>query len=401
MGRRLTAVACGLVLWGLAALAPAVAVAGSIGGTVTDEADDGISGVYVCATSPDLIGPPGGCDFSDSDGDYVIEGTPASFFVVWFEAPQHLNYVPEFYGDAANRDQAQPIVVASAPVTGIDAELATGGQVTGRVTDTATDLPISGVYVCAENLAPAEVTFCDHTDAEGEYAVHSLATGSYRVAFSVFESPNYVTTFYDGKTSTSEAAAVPVTVGGLTPGIDAEMEEGVQLTGTLTESGSGDPVGSVPACALDRLTGATVSCSWSREDGTFSLAGLPLGSYVVGFAVDHVFEGIVLHPDGYVRRYFDDVPTFAAATAVGGPGPGVVTGIDAELVAGPEVFPDEPPVSEDPGPVLPPVTTPTLPVTIKPQPRPRPCKKGFHKKKVKGKIRCVRNKHRRPRRHPS
>jgi hypothetical protein len=398
MRARLSIGACLLAIGAMASVGPATATAGSISGKVTNSDEVGIADVYVCATHPELFMPGGGCDFSEGDGDYELTDVPPGTYVVHFEAPQSVNYVREFYDDKQRRSEATPLTIGSGAVTGIDAELATGGQITGRVTDADTGLPIEGVEACERNVVSPEVSHCDRTDSAGVYTIHSLATGSYKVGFHVFESPNYMPRYYGGGATEAEGGVVPVTAGEVTPDIDVEMDEGIQLTGTLTEAGTGEPVKWVPVCALDATTEKIATCLYSKEDGTYSLAGLPFGSYVVSFAVDRTVEEIVLHPDGYVRQYYDGKPTFAEADPVGGSEPQVITGLDALLVKGPEVFPSPPP-GQSPGPppaVLPLVTPLPPPLQAKPPVRPRKCKKGFRKKKVKGRYRCVRKQKQRP-----
>jgi hypothetical protein len=399
MRARLSIGACLLVIGAMASVGPATATAGSISGKVANSDEVGIADVYVCATHPELFMPGGGCAFSEGDGEYELTDVPPGTYVVHFEAPQNVNYVREFYDDKQRRPEATPLTIGSGAVTGIDAELATGGEITGRVTDADTGLPIEGVEACEREVVSPEVSHCDKTDSAGVYGIHGLATGSYKVEFHVLDSPNYIARYYGGAATEAEGAVVSVTAGKVTPGVDVEMEEGIQLAGTMTEAGTGEPVEWVPVCALDAATEAIAMCRSSREDGTYSLPGLPLGSYVVSFAVDRMVEGIVLHPDGYVRQFYDDKPTFAEADPVGGSEPQVITDLDALLVKGPEVFPPPPPgQSPEPPPLVLPLVTPSPPpLQARPPARLRKCKKGFRKKKVKGRYRCVRKQKQRPR----
>lgn len=400
MRKRLAAGVLGTALWALMAVAPAAALAGSIAGTVTDAAHEPISGIYVCAVSPGFLGPFGGCGFTGPSGEYAIEDVePGGYLVEFRDESQSLNYVTEYYDDSPTPEGATLVEVGGEPVTGIDAELAAGGKITGTVTDSVTGLPIEGVQVCAPPVDLFEresgTIYCDRTGAAGEYEVNSLATGSYKVEFFVEESPNYITELYDGKSSWDEADPVAVTAGATTAGIDAALDEGIQITGTLTDAATAEPAEFIRICALDPVTEARRGCAFSKPDGTYSIAGLPLGTYVVIFAEDDVEDGVVLHSDGYVRQYYDDKPTFAAADRIGGPTPGVLSGIDAALVQGPEVFPAPP--GEEPPLVGPPPPSPQPGTPIQPR---RRCKKGFHKKKVKGRYRCVRKKrHRHKHRH--
>jgi hypothetical protein len=155
------------------------------------------------------------------------------------------------------------------------------------------------------------------------------------------------------------------------------MQPGIQITGTLTEAGTGAPVKWVPVCAVEPVTEARVKCAESKPGGTYSIAGLPLGTYVTTFAVDVLEEGLDLHPDGYVRRYWAEKPTFAEANPLDSFTPSIIPGINARLTPGPEGFPAAPVVA--PPPV---VTTTFVPI--------KPCRKGFHRRGAGAGGSCVR-----------
>jgi hypothetical protein len=391
---RAVTIVLGLALWAaLGAAGPAAAATGSISGKVVDATTKtGIQQIWVCTHSASMLGPFGGCAFTDLNGEYTIPALEPSSYVVVFNEEGRQGHLAQYYDGKATREEAEVVTVGDGQsVTDIDAELGESGKIAGNVTDVDTGQPIGGVQACAPEAGgfkDGAVTHCDKTDVNGDYLIEGLATGSYKVEFRVEEEPNYIAQYYNGKASWSEAEPVAVVAPITTNGIDAAMKEGVQITGQLTEAGSGSPVKWVAACALQAGTEEVKGCAPSREDGTYSIAGLPPGSYVVSFAVDIEEDGVVLHPDGFVRQYYNVKPTFAAADRLTSPGPAKFTGINAQLVMGPEIFPNRRPAT--PPPVL---------VTLIEQPAPKPlrCKKSFRKKFVKGKQRCIKvhKKHRR------
>lgn len=385
------AIVIGLTLCGaLGAAAPAVAATGSISGTVTEAGSgDPIAGIAVCAYSPNF-GTPGGCVATDPDGKYTIAGLQPNVYRVGFEEEgQQKNYVAQWYPGKPIVEEAQFVQVQSgAEASGKDATLSVGGQISGTVTDVADGEPIEGIEVCAPQLdRPTEfgVIHCDRTDADGEYMVWALPTGQFKLEFgpAIFqrEAPNYIRQYYPGKSSFAEAEVRAVIAGESSSGIDAALQKGIGIAGTVSVAGGGQVDGSPRICALNATSEAIVQCTGVEFDGTYWMPGLPFGSYVVSFAVDVEEEpGLILHPDGYVRQYYNGKPTFAAADRLTSAGPTEFTGIDAQLVRGPETFPDRRP------PALLPVQVTLL---ERPAPKPLHCKKHFRKKFVKGKQRCV------------
>jgi hypothetical protein len=153
-------------------------------------------------------------------------------------------------------------------------------------------------------------------------------------------------------------------------------------------------------CALDAATEARVKCAGVEAGGQYSIPGLPPGTYAVAFALDWVEEGLDLHPDGYVRRYWNEVPDFNEATLLSGSPGSVLDEIDAALIKGEEVFPNCEVPSACPssssgetssgGNVITPTTTLSLTKPpVQPPTRRKPCKKGFRRSTKNGHMRCV------------
>ena len=175
------------------------------------------------------------------------------------------------------------------------------------------------MQVCAQLLGffqTGEVGYCGHSNAAGEFTVKNLGTGQYRLEFSTEGHVNYVDELLPGP--------IPLTAGGVIE-VEAHLVPGIEIEGTLTEMGTGTPIEglsppySVPAiCALNPTTQARVKCATPESGGHYSIAGLPAGTYAVSFAEDWVEEGLDLHPDGYVRRYWNEVPSFGESTLLAG-----------------------------------------------------------------------------------
>lgn len=236
---------------------------GKISGVVTSAADgSSIEGIDVCAL-PVGDGDYGGCESTNASGEYTISGLPNGSYDVMFFASEvckstcpHQNYITQYYSGKPTRGDAEPVPVTTGNTTSaIDAQMVIGGQITGRVTNASSGDPIEGIEACALRGSEEPVRACAATNANGEYTILALASGSYQVEFSSGGgyncepncAQNYVTQFYDGRPP-AEAEPVQVTTGNTTSGIDAQMVEGDRIIvgeeagppgGPLTPGGSG------------------------------------------------------------------------------------------------------------------------------------------------------------------
>jgi len=405
-GLRLGLAAALCALAALLSAGPAAAATGEIHGKVTDHLGEPIAGITVCAEGlTPLVGNE--CDWTtNAEGKYSIGGLREASYRVGFhvESNPSLNYAQQWYSGKAHPEEADAVELAEGESREINAQMQTGGEIRGTVAEVSTNLSIEGVQVCARLLGffqDGEVGYCGRSDAAGKFAVKNLGTGQYRLEFRTEGHVNYVE-----EQLPEPPGYIPLTAGGAIE-VEAHLVPGVEVQGTLTEAGTNTPIEgllapySVPAiCALNPTTQARVKCATVESGGQYSIAGLPAGTYAVSFAVDWVEEGLDLHPDGYVRRYWKEVPSFDEATLLAGTAGAVLDEIDAVLTKGDEVFPN----CEVPSacPQLPSggssssggdiATTTTLPGAKTPEPPPvqRPrCKKGFRRAMKNGHARCV------------
>ncbi len=373
----------------LAAPAAADAANGSITGKVTEAVGGaGIEGVEVCAWGVEPT-EDFGCDVSSADGAYAIEALLPGEYVVEFW-PVSSDYIGQWYDGKSFAEEPDPVIVSSGAATpGIDAELEKGGEIEGTVVDNGPgEEPIQGIEVVAFGTDEQEFVGEAVTDADGEYTISRLPEGPYKVLYwDLFG--EYVTQYYDGVASWEEADVVFAEPGVKDVGIDAEMQVGGRITGTVTDSASGAGVGFSTVCVRDAFEGLLIDCTRTNSGGGYAIGGLPTGSYKVWFSPDVAIWEIGEALDDYFQQYYDAKSNFAQANPVAVVAPGVVQGINARLVSRRPVPPA--PIA------MPPVHVP--PAVHKPK-RPR-CPKGKRKVKVKGKIRCVKKhrKHRQGRQH--
>jgi hypothetical protein len=245
------------------------------------------------------------------------------------------------------------------------------GSISGTVIDSVTEEPIDDVEVCAQTEEELSFEDCTFTSSSGQYTLSELAADEYAVEF---WAPylGYRTQYYDGKATFAEADLVAVTTGTVT-GIDAELEEiPGSIGGTVTDAASSAPIAGVEVCAYE-VVEEFFRCTETGAGGAYSILALDAGEYIVEFWAQHL---------GYAVQYYNGSASFEGADLVA-VAESSVTGINAALVK-----PSPPPVPVIAPPPLP--APPPFAPKGKAKAKGKKCKKGFRRKKVRGKKRCVR-----------
>jgi hypothetical protein len=356
-----------LLLGALLLAVPAGAVAaegetGSITGSVTALSGEVIGEVEVCAKKVDessfkcvpVPAPGGSYEITElPEGDYKVGFWPTG------------NYVTQFWPKAPTWKTATPLTVTGGePTRGIGATLVPGATIEGTVTASATGAAVGEVEACATS---GEIERCATSDANGKYAINGLAEGTWNLYFYAQEATaDVISQAYSG-------GPIQVTSGAVTP-VNVALGPGGQIAGTVRSASTGAPLGGVQVCVTMASSPMTLGCLRTPSSGAYRFTRVWPGSFKVVFSPEPT--GLT-GPDSYGTQWWGGQPTFEAATPVAITPPQIVNGIDASLVA-----PESPSTTPNPAPV---VAKPVL-----------KCKRGFVKRKVHGKPRCVkRHKHKR------
>jgi hypothetical protein len=188
----------------------------SISGTVRDQTGGPVEGICVSLENVDPNsggGWTGGC--TDASGAYRAgDITPAGDYRVLFSDPQG-RFAAEYYDDTTDPASATVVTVArGAQVAGIDAVLAPGAALTGRVINARTRQPIEGV--CMEAFAgrsggriPFQQQEC--SQADGRWRLWALPAGATTVHFFYFDAQVEIWAY--NSTTQAKAAVFELTAG--------------------------------------------------------------------------------------------------------------------------------------------------------------------------------------------
>jgi hypothetical protein len=373
----------------LASFAPtARAATGSISGTVSDASTaEPIEGVEVCA-SPESEEGPSPCSFTETDGTYSIGGLDPGSYKVWFWAGQQ--YVFEYFDGKHEWFEADSVeVLGGTDTPEIDAELEPTAAIEGTVTAADDGLGVEEVEVCAYPLDPIEESFfeCSETAPDGTYLIAGLSPGSYQVEFwTGWTSRPFAYQFWNDESRYTEADAIVLAESERREEIDAELKPGTGISGTVTDLATGQPVEGVRVCSIDATLDKLTICIRTNEAGKYRIRSLPAGTYKVAFSPElwEFFPGEAFpgeEDDGYPTQFWSNQTTIAAANVLALPVGAQAAGIDGHFGTGPALAT--------------PVVTPPAKAPIRQK---RRCRRGYKKKLVHGKRRCVKvHRHRRHR----
>jgi hypothetical protein len=214
------------------------------------------------------------------------------------------------------------------------------GKITGTVTKVGGTEPIEGIEVCADELGSefngeftGQPEHCVKTEVSGHYTISELTTGKYEVEFlAPFDSGlNYITQYYKDKPSFVAGETIVVLEGTTTEHINAELQVGGRITGTVTGAGKADLKG-IEVTAYEAGGSETpIAHANTAANGTYTIAGLPSGSYKVRFAPESE-AGL-----NYVPQFYKEQPSLGLAETVPVEVEKTAEGIDAELQPGGEI----------------------------------------------------------------
>jgi protocatechuate 3,4-dioxygenase beta subunit len=298
---------------------------GIITGRVTDGSGNGITGVSIeirDATNYTFIWAG-----TDGSGYYTAQGVPAGNWRVFFRASQSSNFVSEYYNDKLIQTSADLVnVIAGQTTANIDAQLGTGGSISGRVTDMAgngvANIYINVCYASNNNWLPGGTT----TDGQGYYILNGIPTGNYKVQFDTYNALFLIQEYYNDKPTRETADNVSVTAGQTTTGINAQLASGGSISGRVTdENGNGIANASVQ---IRYGNGQTIIWSSTNVNGDYTAKGIASGNWLVYFSAVNV--------GNYIPQYYNNKdgwnPQLADSVIVT-PGQ-TVTGINAQLSPG-------------------------------------------------------------------
>jgi hypothetical protein len=334
----------------------ALASGGEITGTIADanigDTDTTVTADQVGATDPGQSAfwtwyasgsPQGTITTTGSTTNYTIGGlVPGSEYTLQYgfgsaTAPQWNTQVYVAVNGTVNPDPAGATVFkpAATPVTASFSVPAVG-SITGTVTDPGglsnTNVTVE-VFNAAGAVVPATVNW-----SNGAYTVRGLLPGAYKLEFlpaSQVVAPQY----YNDAATLATATAVNVVSGEQTPNVNVTLTAGSTVSGTVTAAQGGAPLGGLEVELID-AQGNAVAFTFTNADGSYTLTGVPAGSWYVEFDGGRAYNG-----QYYATEYYLGRPTLAGAKALAVNAGVAVSGVNEALLSESTTAPGLPKVS--------------------------------------------------------
>jgi hypothetical protein len=280
-----------------AAVDAALAKGGSISGHLADGSGNNLAGCYVQAFTPDgsLVTRAA---YTDAGGAFTVGGLTTGSYKLRVVNPKkrhghHTSPVPDSPCDRAPQYYHGTAQLGAGPATAIPVTVGSnhamgnlvyqlGGIITGHVDLPANPQRSDGIVVVRK--FHSHQARSARVDDDGNYTVHGLGAGSYRVTFArVSGFAVAAAEFYNNhRESAGVASANLVDVAsGETKTANAALAEGGHITGTLTDGN-----GKVLHCLVQAFTtdGSRVTrsaVSLASANGAFDIGGLTTGRYYV------------------------------------------------------------------------------------------------------------------------
>lgn len=242
---------------------------------------------------------------TESDGSYKVNGLPTGDYKVRSFKD---GFAREYYDNVVFSLEATIIhVTASEEITGIDFTLTEGGAISGYVYDQRDGSPIEQAHVW---VRPSKYFFDDgfdaFTDSNGIYIADGLSLGNYKVT--VETSVYAMSRYYDQVYGWGNAADVKVNPPETTQDINIGLELAGSISGFILASDGITPIPNVGLIADPTSRGFEGIGSESREDGSYTIEGLPPVNYTVR-------TGDVM-PNWYAGEFYDSKYTWETADKV-------------------------------------------------------------------------------------
>jgi uncharacterized surface anchored protein len=311
-------------------------VGGTITGTLTNAATSAVianANVQVLTAAGTLIGSVP----TNASGVYTLSGLAPGQYYVRTNAPQP--FINQLHSGvvctncAVTASGGTLITLTAGSTATINFSLASGGRITGTVTNSAGGAALQGIAVQLFGSAGQSLGSYA-TNASGNYGTPALPPGTYFLKTAATAAQNFIDKVY------SDVPCVPCSVGigtavsvigtATTANINFALTTGGLITGTVTDaSAGGAPIPAMSILVVDSA-GVLLKNTTTDASGNYAVGGLPTGTYFVRTNPNALTQNYTIQQ--YNGLAFNGQPTLG--TPVGVTVGGATTGINFAISSG-------------------------------------------------------------------
>jgi protocatechuate 3,4-dioxygenase beta subunit len=262
----------GVSLGGIAVARAETSPAGTIRGSVHNQAGDPIPGICVEAISSAAPVQTS----TAADGSYSLNVSPRDYLVEFTDC-SGTDYIKQYWSQSGSEQADYVRVTDGSDVANVNVAMRPGGRVEGVVTNTDGE-PIERAQVIAFARDHGDSAGSAYTEADGTYVLHGLPPGDNQVQFvgMTATTEGYAGQYYGDVQLQSESPFVSVTVGQSASGINAVLKHYAWITGRI-QNQSGQVASSACVLAFYPGSGGTYNSSyWTRTgNGDYRIAVAP------------------------------------------------------------------------------------------------------------------------------
>ena len=257
----------------------------SVTGTVTDGGGNPLGGINVWVNPTNGQGVSSGAQTAP-DGTYATSPVPSGDYRVQFSDPSW-TFATQYWNQQLTWGSAQALQVSVANgsvASGIDAVLAAAATISGTVTD-GNGQPLEGICVSGNILRNGGTDNVGQTTtaSDGTYTIAGLPPTDLRVQYhDCNPTQHYLDQWYGNVSDANNSPAIVVAPAEQRSGIDAQLQGGISVAGTVTDS-QGNPIAGINVNVNPTSSGPS---SWAQTgaDGTYVTGPVPPGDYRVQFS---------------------------------------------------------------------------------------------------------------------
>ena len=279
----------------------ALGVGAIVSGHVTDGGGNPLANIFVGSWDAQGYSSEN-MALTNATGDYSLNGVPIGGAKIRFWNDV---YAHEYYNDKPSFGSGDLLATqAGATIPNINAQLTTGGSISGNVSawqGTGLQVNVRLYSVLDDTFARASLT----SSISGDFSFNRVMPGDYKIFFNAAGTA-YASEWHADAASFAQATVISVTEGNATTGIDAQLNAPV----ISVCCGVGDTAGLISYWKLDETVETTAADSFSGFTGTLTYASPAVT--VPTFTAGKVSNALSLSNGQYVT-----VPSNAALNITG------------------------------------------------------------------------------------